>query len=332
MTITSKELILQGRGVTRTIRSRVFQSPLAGVSDQIFRRLVRRWAPEALLFTEMVSTNCLSEQEWSYKIKGLNKEKGPVGVQIFGNCPEAMAEAAIQAEASGAYLIDINMGCPAKKVAKKGGGSGLLKEPKLAKEIVNKVVSIIKIPVTVKTRLSCAEKDPYDLITFAKHIEDSGAQLLTVHGRTRAQGFSGKANWDAIAEIKNALSIPVIANGDIKNTDDACRCLEITSADGVMVGRGIMGSPWLIGQIDYAFKGKKVFKAPGPKERLNLVLEQLQELLEKNGEHGLLIARKHMKWTCQGFKGANDLRHALVRAETSLDAITLLQNQILLMS
>ena len=331
MRILSEEITLPGRGLKRTIRSRVFQSPLAGVSDQIFRTLVLRWAPESLLFTEMVNASWLENGKGRYKVEELSKEKGPIGVQLFDHHPEAMAEAAIRAEASGAFLIDINMGCPVKKISRKGGGSGLIKEPELAAEIVNKVVNAIKIPVTVKTRLSCIEEDPYDSVSFAKCLEDSGAQLITVHGRTRAQGFSGNANWNAIAKIKRALSIPVIANGDIRNADDALRCIKTTAADGIMIGRASMGAPWLIGQIDCALKGKKVFKTPTPKERVCLALEQLQELLKSNGEHGLLIARKHMKWTCKDFQGAHDLQYALVRANTSIEAISLLQNQLLLM-
>ena len=328
MTSSLRELIIQGSGVTRTLRSRVPQSPLAGVSDQIFRKLVRRWAPEALLFTEMVSANRLVLGNNCYKLEELAKEKGPVGVQLFDHRPAIMVEAAIRAEECGAFLIDINMGCPVKKIARKGGGSGLLKEPELAERIVNKVANAVQIPVTVKTRLGSKKDGSLDPVNFALRIQDAGAQLLTVHGRTRAQGFSGDANWIAISKVKSALRIPVIANGDIQDANDAFRCLEITGADGVMVGRGSMGAPWLIGQIDCALQGKKVFETPGPKEILTLVLYQLQELLERKGEHGLLIARKHMNWTCKGFPGANHLRHSLVRAETSREAITLLEKQL----
>ncbi len=332
MTRPCTDLTIFGRGISKTIRSRVLQSPLAGVSDQVFRNLVRRWAPEALLFTEMVSASGLEHGHGNYKVQELSKEKGPIGVQLFDNHPEAMAEAAIRAEAYGAFLIDINMGCPVKKVTRKGGGSGLLKDPELAEKIVSQVVNSIKIPVTVKTRLSCSQIDISDSVNFAKRIQDAGAQLLTVHGRTREQGFSGTANWNAIAKIKSALKIPVIANGDIKNADDALRCLATTNADGVMIGRGSMGAPWLVGQIDCAIQGKKVFETPGPKERVKLALEQLQGLLENKGEHGLLIARKHMNWTCKGFQGADQLRHDLVRAKTSVEAIRLLRKQLQLLS
>ncbi len=332
MTRSHHELTILCKGGEKTIRSRVLQSPLAGVSDQIFRKLVRRWAPEALLFTEMVSANGLKIGHGDYKIDELSNEKGPIGVQLFDHRPEVMVEAAIKAEACGAFLIDINMGCPVKKITKKGGGSGLLSDPELAEEIIAKVANAIKIPVTVKTRLSCQEEGSPVPVKFALRMQNAGAQLLTVHGRTRTQGFSGNANWVAISEVKNALKIPVIANGDIQNADDALRCLSITQADGVMIGRGSMGAPWLVGQIDCALQGKQKLETPNPKERVSLALEHLEELLESKGEHGLLIARKHMSWTCKGFPGATHLRHSLVRAKTPLEAKTLLKNQLLMLS
>ena len=326
------ELTIEGRGAKRTLRSRVLQSPLAGVSDQIFRKLVRRWAPEALLFTEMVSASGLQRGHGICKVEELSKEQGPIAVQLFDHRPEAMIEAAIRAEANGAFLVDINMGCPAKKIANKGAGSGLLTTPELAEEIITKVASAVQIPVTVKTRLRSSKEESSDPASFALRLQNAGAQLLTVHGRTRKQGFSGNADWLAISKIKRALSIPIIANGDIQSVDDAFRCLAITSADGIMIGRGSMGAPWLVGQIDCALKGKQIPETPNAKERINLALEQLEGLLESKGEHGLLIARKHMSWTCKGFPGANKLCHSLVRAKTPLEAKTLLKKQLLKLS
>ncbi|WP_320668206.1 tRNA dihydrouridine synthase DusB [Prochlorococcus sp. MIT 1307] len=329
MTSHTAELIIPGKGRERKLHSRVLQSPLAGVSDQVFRKLVRRWAPESLLFTEMVSAQRLERGHSHYKIEELSSEKGPIGVQLFDTRPTSMVEAAIKAEACGAFLIDINMGCPAKKVTRKGGGSGLLKEPELAEILVSKVANAIQIPVTVKTRLTSVEDASCNPVSFALRLQNAGAQLLTIHGRTRAQGFSGQANWNTISKIKNALTIPVIANGDVQNADDALRCLSITGADGVMIGRGSMGAPWLVGEIDWALRGKKGFKVPGAKEKVSLALEQLEGLLESRGENGLHIARKHMSWTCKGFSGANSLRYSLVRAKTAREAKTLLKKQLL---
>ena len=316
-------LQLPGRGVSRQLRSRVLQSPLAGVSDRVFRRLVRRWCPEALLFTEMVNATSLEMGHGRGKVEELATEEGPIGVQLFDHRPQAMAEAAKRAQDAGAFLIDINMGCPVKKIAKKGGGSGLIREPDLAARIVEAVSQAVQVPVTVKTRLGWCGSDA-DPVSWCQQLQNAGAQLLTLHGRTREQGFKGHADWQAIARVKAALTIPVIANGDINTPEDAQRCLAITGADGVMVGRGSMGAPWLVGQIDAALRGLPVVAAPDASGRLQLAKEQLLALVSERGDHGLLIARKHMGWTCTGFPGAPQLRHQLMRAPTPDAAVELL--------
>ena len=301
----------------------MLQSPLAGVSDRIFRSLVRRWSEQALLFTEMVNATSLELGHGRAKVEELGQETGPIAVQLFDHRPMAMAEAARRAEAAGAYWIDINMGCPVKKIAKKGGGSGLIRDPELATRIIKAVAAAVQVPVTVKTRLGWCGSDA-DPLSWCLQLQDAGAQLLTLHGRTREQGFKGSADWGAIAAVKQALTIPVIANGDINTPDDARRCLEQTGADGVMVGRGSMGAPWLVGQIDASFKGQPIPPTPGPLERLLLAREQLLALVEARGDHGLLIARKHMGWTCTGFPGAPQLRQQLMRAPTPEAAVELL--------
>ena len=316
-------LQLPGRGVSRQLRSRVLQSPLAGVSDRVFRRLVRRWCPDALLFTEMVNATSLEMGHGRGKVEELATEEGPIGVQLFDHRPQAMAEAAKRAQDAGAFLIDINMGCPVKKIAKKGGGSGLIREPDLAARIVEAVSQAVQVPVTVKTRLGWCGSDA-DPVSWCQQLQNAGAQLLTLHGRTREQGFKGHADWQAIAQVKAALTIPVIANGDINTPEDAQRCLAITGADGVMVGRGSMGAPWLVGQIDAALRGLPAVTAPDASGRLQLAKEQLLALVSERGDHGLLIARKHMGWTCTGFPGAPQLRHQLMRAPTPAAAVELL--------
>ena len=318
---------IPGRGRPRELTCRVIQSPLAGVSDRIFRRLVRRWAPQALLFTEMVNATSLEMGHGLSKVEELADESGPIGVQLFDHRPAAMADAARRAEAAGAFLIDINMGCPVRKIARKGGGSGLIQDPDLARRIVGAVVDAVEIPVTVKTRLGWCGSDA-EPVQWCRQLEEAGAQLLTLHGRTREQRFKGDADWAAIAAVKQALRIPLIANGDINSPDDALRCLQQTGAAGVMVGRGTMGAPWLVGQIDAALSGRTVPSTPGPAERLNLAKEQLLALVEARGDHGLLIARKHLSWTCTGFPGAPQLRHALMRAPTPADAVDLLDRQL----
>ncbi len=321
-------IVLPGRGISRKIRCPIIQSPLAGVTDQIFRQLVRKWAPEALLFTEMVNATSLELGFGSNKMKEIEEEKGPIGVQIFDHRPDAMIKAAQKAEASGAFLIDINMGCPVKKIAKKGGGSGLIREPKLAEKIVKNVCDAVKIPVTVKTRLGWCEETA-DPIAFARRMQDAGAQMITMHGRTRKQGFSGNANWEAIAQIKSHLDIPIIANGDITNVEEAIKCFEITNADGLMVGRGSLGSPWLVGQIYSELRGQNIIKTPTAKMKIKLSLEHLEKLLSKKGDHGLLIARKHLSWTCKGFAGSAELRKNLLRAQTPQEAIRILEKELI---
>ena len=325
---TLPALELSGQGTSRTLRCRVLQSPLAGVSDRIFRGLVRRWAPDALLFTEMVNATSLELGFGLQKVEELSSEAGPIGVQLFDHRPAAMAEAAKRAEAAGAFLIDINMGCPVKKIARKGGGSGLIRDPDLAARIVEAVAAAVTIPVTVKTRLGWCGSDAAP-VAWCRQLQSAGAQLLTLHGRTREQGFKGQADWTAIATVKQALAIPVIANGDVNSPADALRCLAATGADGVMVGRGTMGAPWLVGQIDAALSGQPIPPTPGALERIQLAREQLQALVAARGDHGLLIARKHMGWTCSGFTGAPQLRHALMRAPTPAEALALLDHAVL---
>tara|TARA_Y100001968_G_scaffold65455_3_gene56250 strand:+ start:4066 stop:4905 length:840 start_codon:yes stop_codon:yes gene_type:complete len=275
----------------------------------------------------MVNANSLELGYGIEKLEELAEEEGPIGVQLFDYRPVAMVEAAKKAEAAGAFLIDINMGCPVKKITQRGGGSSLLRDQSLATQIVREVSKAVKIPVSVKTRLGWCPRT-YDPVNLGLALQGAGAQLLTVHGRTKQQGFTGRSDWEAIAKVKEALEIPVIANGDINNSDDALNCLQITGADGVMIGRASMRAPWVIGQIHAFLHGEKPIDDPPPKDRLNLAIEHLHSLLEKKGDHGLLVARKHFVWTCNGFKGASALRHALVRANTPNEAIKLLKQKI----
>ena len=314
-------LVIKGKGISREIKSSVIQSPLAGVTDKIFRKFIRRWAPESLLFTEMINATSLNLGYGVEKINQISEEEGPVGIQLFDNRPYSVADAAKESESLGAYLIDINMGCPVKKIAKKGGGSALLKDPSLAVELVKRISSAVKIPVSVKTRIGWSDKDKdKNIKEFLLRLQDAGANMFTIHGRTREQGFNGKADWNFIRELKEELEIPVIANGDIYNVDDAIECLKITKADGIMIGRGVLGAPWIIGEIDSALKGLENFKKPSTEEKLHLIIEHIDELIFEKGEHGLLIARKHMAWTCKDFEGAQNLRKNLIKAKSAKEA------------
>ena len=320
-------LKIKGKGISRNIESRVILSPLAGVTDHIFRRFVRRWAPKSLLFTEMVNASSLNLGFGLQKVNQLKNEDGPVGIQLFDNNLSSIKNAAMESEDSGAFIIDINMGCPVKKIAKKGGGSALIKNPKLAVNIVKIISESVRIPVSVKTRIGWSNDDK-SIEDFLLRLQDAGANMITIHGRTREQGFSGPANWEIIAELKEKLDIPIIANGDICNGKDAIECLKITKADGVMIGRAVLGAPWIIGEIDSALNDCKKYKRPSVEDKLNLLIQHVDDLVKEKGNHGLLIARKHISWTCKDFCGANILRNQLVKAKTHKEVKELLLNKI----
>jgi nifR3 family TIM-barrel protein len=310
-----------------SIQSRVLQSPLSGVTDRIFRNFVRRYAPDSLLYTEMIHAGELHYGRGLHKVSELEGEPGPIGVQLFDSRPDFMAAAARRAVAEGAQLIDINMGCPVNKITRKGGGSALLRQPDQAVAIVAAVAQAVTVPVTVKTRIGWSP-DEITILDFARRLEDAGAQLLTIHGRTRQQGYQGAANWDWIGAVKRHVSIPVIANGDIVSIDSALACLRHTGADGVMCSRGTLGYPFLVGEIDTFLK---TGERPPPipiSERLRCAQEHLIALVTRRGMPGLYQARKHLAWYCRGFSGASELRQRLTLIETVEEGLAYLEQGI----
>ncbi len=298
-----------------TVNSRVLQSPLSGVTDLVFRRLVRRYAPESMMYTEMVSAKEIHHLKTLPKVMEIDSNEQPISIQLFDCRPDFMAYAAEKAVAQGAQTIDINMGCPVNKITKKGGGSSLLRQPKIAQAIVKEVVSAVDVPVTVKTRLGWNDEE-INIVDFAKGLEDAGAQMLTLHGRTRAQGYKGSARWSWIGKVKQVLSIPVIANGDIFSVEAALRCLEETAADGVMCSRGTLGYPFLVGEIDHYLKTGSILPPPTVIQRLECAKEHLQGLWEYKGIKGIHQSRKHLAWYCQNFRGASQLRDKLSQIES----------------
>ena len=307
-----------------TVNSRVLQAPLSGVTDLVFRRLVRRYAPESMMYTEMVHATRVSKVSEIPKIMDVDPQERPISIQLFDCRPDFLGDAAKKAVAEGADTIDINMGCPVNKITKKGGGSSLLRDPKTAEAIVKAVVEAVEIPVTVKTRIGW-DDDEINILDFARMMEAAGAKMITVHGRTRAQGYNGEARWDWIGKVKQALSIPVIANGDINSVEAAVRCLEETQADGVMCSRGTLGYPFLVGEIDYYLKTGEFKPAPTIRERLECAQAHLQALWEYKGDRGIQQARKHMTWYAKGFDGAAELRDQLCRINSVDEGVTLLQ-------
>ena len=297
------------------VNSRVLQSPLSGVTDLVFRRLVRRYAPQSMMYTEMVSAKEIYHLQELPTIMAIAPEEDPISIQLFDSRPDFMAQAARKAVAQGANTIDINMGCPVNKITKKGGGSSLLRQPEVAEAIVKTVVDAVDVPVTVKTRIGW-DDDEINIIDFARRMEDRGAKMLTLHARTRAQGYNGTAKWEWIAVVKQALSIPVIANGDIFSVEAAIKCLEITQADGVMCSRGTLGYPFLVGEIDHYLKTGEILPPPSVATRLQCAKEHLLGLWEYKGQRGIYQSRKHLAWYCKGFAGAAELRDRLSQIES----------------
>jgi tRNA-dihydrouridine synthase B len=292
------------------VKSRVLQSPLSGVTDMVFRRLVRNYAPESMMYTEMVNATGLHYVKQLPKIMEVDANERPISIQLFDCRPDFLAEAAVKAVEEGADTVDINMGCPVNKITKNGGGSSLLRQPEVAAAIVRQVVEAVNVPVTVKTRIGWNDQEII-ILDFAKRMQDAGAQMITIHGRTRAQGYNGKARWEWIARVKEVLSIPVIANGDIFSIEAAIKCLEQTGADGVMCSRGTLGYPFLVGEIDHFLKTGEQLPPPTPIQRLECAKEHLNALYEYKGPRGVRQARKHMTWYAKGFAGAGELRGQL---------------------
>ncbi len=309
------------------VKSRVLQSPLSGVTDLVFRRLVRRYAPDSMMYTEMVNATGLHYVKELPKIMEIDPSERPISIQLFDCRPDFLAEAAQMAVAEGADTVDINMGCPVNKITKNGGGSSLLRQPEIAEEIVRSVVKAVDVPVTVKTRIGWSDKE-ITILDFAKRMEDAGAQMITVHGRTRAQGYNGAAKWEWIAKVKEILSIPVIGNGDIFTVEAAVKCLEETGADGVMCSRGTLGYPFLVGEVDHFLKTGELLAVPNPVQRLECAREHLQALWEYKGDRGVRQARKHMTWYAKGFSGAADLRGQLSVTNTVTQGLDIIDRAI----
>lgn len=281
-----------------SVEDPVFLAPMSGISDWPFRQVVKRYGA-GLVFSEMIaSREMLRKKGGSLHASDNYAEEFPMAVQLAGCEPDIMAEAAQINVARGAAIIDINFGCPVKKIVKKFAGSALMKDEKLAVQIMEKTVKAVDVPVTVKMRLGWDE-DNLNAARLAKMAQDVGIKMITVHGRTRCQMYEGKANWGAVRAVKDAVSLPVVINGDILSPEDAKCALEKSGADGVMIGRGACGKPWVLRQtMDYLRDGK-VSAPPSGLERLSLIKEHYDAILAYYGVHkGVPLARKHLAWYC----------------------------------
>lgn len=312
----------------------LFLAPLAGVSDRVFRRLARRFGAEYTT-SEMVSAKALCYEQRSHRpvtearvrtapLAAVMRDEAPMAVQLFGSEPAFMAEAAALLE-HGDYrgavgeippaAIDINMGCPMAKIVGNGEGSALMRDPALAASIVRAVKQAVSLPVTVKIRKGW-DRNSVNAVEFAKRMEDAGADMICVHGRTREQMYAPRADWEIIRRVKEAVNVPVVGNGDIFRAEDAMRMLRETGCDGIMVARGAQGNPWIFSEILCAME-ERDFHAPDLRERFSVAAEHLQALVSERGERqGVAEARKHMAWYLHGVRGAAAARLSIMQAET----------------
>lgn len=288
-------------------------APMAGVTDLPFRKLCKEQGA-GLICMEMVSAKAISfHNKNTEALMEIDKCENPVSMQLFGSEPELMARVAAETEERPFDILDINMGCPVPKVVNNGEGSALLKNPELIVKIVKSVSSAIKKPLTVKVRIGF-ENEPVDIVDIAKRVEDAGAAAIAVHGRTRQQYYSGTADWDAIRRVKEAVSIPVIGNGDVDSPEKAKALIKETGCDGVMIGRAVRGNPWLFRELNHYFETGEKLSRPSVEEVREMILRHARMQIDLKGEFtGIREMRKHVAWYTAG------MRHsAALRRETNL--------------
>lgn len=291
-----------------------FLAPMAGIADLAFRELCVQYGA-AYTVSEMVSSKGLTmSDKKSAQLLTLGNDR-PAGVQIFGDDPEIMAKAAVKCLDFNPDIIDINMGCPAPKIAMNGGGASLMKKPELAYEITKAVVQAVDIPVTVKIRKGW-DDESVNAVQMAELAEKAGADAITVHGRTRQQMYSGSVDYDIIAQVKKAVGIPVIANGDIKDEQSAAIMLEKTNADAIMIGRGALGNPWVFSKINAYFDECRVLPEPSVTQKMAVMLKHIQKIIEYKGEYtAMREARHHAAYYTKGMRGGAKLRAEIGKLE-----------------
>lgn len=305
----------------------VILAPMAGVTDLVYRKICKEMG-SALSVTEMISGKGLMyTQKESIRIADIN-ETGLVAIQLFGSEFEPMIRATEIINQIKPHFLDLNMGCPAVKIVKNSEGSALMLQPERASELMQTLVKHAEMPVTVKIRLGWDEKNK-NFLEIAKRAEQAGISAITLHARTRDQFYAGQADWQAIKELKEKISIPVIGNGDIWHAEDALRMMQQTGADGVMIGRGALGNPWLIRDSVALLQGLPAMKPPTPTERVEMALRHLKDLVEYKGEHiGVREMRKHGAWYIKGLNGASQTRVLLNSAKSKAEMEEIFQHYL----
>jgi len=304
---------MQNKSVQKLITSRVSLAPMAGITDFVLRELIRENAPKALLTTEMISSEALVQVNDPVIIKRADTHS-PIAYQLSGHKPQLMAKAAKIIEPY-ADMIDINMGCPVNKVTKGNDGAALMKTPELAAELVQAIKDSVNLPVSVKFRLGYTQ-DTMNYVEFGQKMQEAGASFITIHGRTRAQMYGGKADWGKIKQLVYNVDIPVFANGDIISIETAVQCLEQSEAFGIAVGRGSLGDVTLIGRIEHYLKTGISLPAPNIEEKINTLKKHLYSEMSLRGESvGLKFARKFYPYYISGIKNAAKYRSVLVTTE-----------------
>lgn len=311
------------------LKSHAVLAPMAGVSDRAYRELCVRFGA-AYCVSEMVSSKALSfNSKKSEELMEISDLERPYGIQIFGDDPKCMADAAKHALENKPDIIDINMGCPAPKISSNGSGSALMKNPRLCGEIVKAVTAVTDIPVTVKIRKGW-DDDSVNAVEVAKICESAGAAAITVHGRTRQQYYKPPVDYDIIKAVRESVSVPVIANGDIDNAERAKEVMDITGCDLVMIGRATLGNPWIFSQINAYLENPNVkIHTPDLEERLGVMIEHIGKMVEYKGEHmAMLQARKLVVGYFKGMKGAAALRNEAGKIKTLDDLYELRQKAL----
>lgn len=298
------------------LKNKVFLSPMAGVTDLPFR-LICKEQNCGMLYTEMINAKALCyDDENTKKMLKIEDEEHPVAVQIFGSDPEFMGRAAQIMNEYPNEILDINMGCPAPKVVKNGDGSALMKNPKLTEEVLKAVVKNSEKPVTLKIRKGW-DDNSVNAVEIAKIAEASGISALAIHGRTREQYYSGKADWDIIAEIKQNINIPVIGNGDVFTVEDSINMLEKTNCDAIMIGRGAQGNPWIFKRINHYMQTGEILPEPTLEEKINTAKKHLGLAVQEHGEYiAVREMRKHLAWYIKGLKNSARVRDEINKIES----------------